>query len=287
MMSTLRINLDRLGRWADETVFSVDAARTKAYAAATNDDHPRHASGELAPPIFACVPMAEALSLAMDALVAREDRRWGLHASQDMHLHRPLVPGMVLHTRAAAIGVQPRASGAAVVIKSESRDAGGTLVNEQYGTIFFRLRFDGQAAGREPPDHRMPPEVKGTEPLITVTYRIDDDQTFRYADASGDRNPLHLSDEFARSVGLPGIVVHGMLTMALTGRAVIATVCGDDPARLRRLAVRFARPVLPGQEIATRIRAAGRRDARAVYVYDTLNPAGKQVVQDGLAEVDA
>ncbi len=83
--------------------------------------------------------------------------------------------------------------------------------------------------------------------MAEVTYRFDDDQTFRYAEASGDPVRIHLDDAAARAVGLPGIIIHGLCTMAFCGRAVIESVGGGDPTRLARLAVKFSRPVLPGQ----------------------------------------
>src|SRR5262245_4360993 len=69
------------------------------------------------------------------------------------------------------------------------------------------------------------------------------EQIAAYAEASGDRNPIHLDDEFARSVGLPGVIAHGMLQMGL-----LARVAGD-PARLRRLSCRFAGMVRPGDTV--------------------------------------
>jgi acyl dehydratase len=129
--------------------------------------------------------------------------------------------------------------------------------------------------------------------VISVDQTIDSDQTYRYAEVSGDHNSIHLDADFARSVGLPGIIVHGMCVMAFAGRAVVAAACVGDPARLKRLAVRFARPVFPGQEITTRIWAAdqgvdrptGEHSARRTYAFETVNPDGKAVLLDGLAEV--
>lgn len=74
------------------------------------------------------------------------------------------------------------------------------------------------------------------------------EQIARYAEASGDRNPIHLDDAFARSVGLPGVIAHGMLQMGLLANLAVEAA-GGDPRRVRRLAVRFAGMVLPGDEI--------------------------------------
>jgi acyl dehydratase len=97
--------------------------------------------------------------------------------------------------------------------------------------------------------------------------------------------PIHLDADVARSVGLPGIIIHGLCTMAFTSWAAIEQVAGGDPHRLRRLAVRFSKPVLPGDDVTTRFWSAGARDGGAAYAYESTNPAGEPVIKDGLVEV--
>ncbi len=77
--------------------------------------------------------------------------------------------------------------------------------------------------------------------LPARTYRITRADLVRYAGASGDFNPIHWSDRIATGVGLPGVIAHGMFTMALVGRAVTAWV--GDPAAVVDFGVRFTRPV--------------------------------------------
>jgi acyl dehydratase len=77
--------------------------------------------------------------------------------------------------------------------------------------------------------------------LPPLTVRLTRTDVVRYAGASGDLNPIHWSDRVARSVQLPGVVAHGMLTMALAGRLVTAWL--GDPGAVRSLSVRFTRPV--------------------------------------------
>jgi acyl dehydratase len=79
----------------------------------------------------------------------------------------------------------------------------------------------------------------------TVTFTPE--QIAAYARASGDMNPIHLDDTFARSVGLPGLIAHGMLQMG-----ILATVAADvagSPTRLRRLSCRFAGVVESGDTV--------------------------------------
>src|SRR5437879_6407594 len=81
------------------------------------------------------------------------------------------------------------------------------------------------------------------------------EQITRYAEASGDRNPIHLDDDFARSVGLPGLIAHGMLQMGIL--ATVAAEAAGGPEHLRRIAVRFAGMVVPGDTVTFRAEPAG------------------------------
>lgn len=92
--------------------------------------------------------------------------------------------------------------------------------------------------------------------------------------------PIHLDDALAKQVGLPGIIIHGLCTMAFTSVAAIQHGWPNDPTRLRRLAVRFAKPITPGQTITTSLRDAGD----GVLAYETAADSGDVVIKDGLAE---
>jgi acyl dehydratase len=74
--------------------------------------------------------------------------------------------------------------------------------------------------------------------------------------------------------------------MAMCSQAVIKTVADADPARLKRLAVRFAKPVIPGNDVVVSIFDAGERDGRRVYAFEARS-AGDVVIKDGLAEVES
>ncbi len=73
------------------------------------------------------------------------------------------------------------------------------------------------------------------------------EQIAAYAEASGDHNPIHLDDAFARAVGLPGLIAHGMLQMGIA--ATVAAEAAGGPEQLRRLSVRFAGMVVPGDTV--------------------------------------
>jgi acyl dehydratase len=194
------------------------------------------------------------------------------------------VPGQTLTTTAEAYSIRVGASGTRGTMRLESVDPGGTLVLEQYMTAFFRGMSDGESGGPGTPDHSFP-EAARSKTVGQFTIHVDDDQTFRYRDASGDQMPIHVDDEFAKSVGLPGIIAHGPCTMAMCSQAIVKTVCGGDPSRLKRLAVRFAKPVFPGSDVVTTIHDAGELGGRRRYAFEATS-RGDVVIKDGLAEVE-
>ncbi|MEY7974198.1 MaoC family dehydratase [Saccharomonospora xinjiangensis] len=85
-------------------------------------------------------------------------------------------------------------------------------------------------------------ELKVGDELPPLSVRVTRDQLVRYAGASLDFNPIHWNERFATEVGLPGVIAHGMLTMALGGRLVTGWL--GDPGRLVEYGARFTRPVV-------------------------------------------
>jgi acyl dehydratase len=107
--------------------------------------------------------------------------------------------------------------------------------------------------------------------LIEHKVLFQQEQIAAYARASGDMNPIHLDAVFARSVGLPGVIAHGMLQMSIA--AVVAGKAAGDPKRLRKLACRFAGMVEPGDVVTFTAEetAPGKLQLRAVNQHgDTI-----------------
>src|SRR5437588_9757087 len=92
--------------------------------------------------------------------------------------------------------------------------------------------------------------------------------TIRYAGASGDFNPIHIDEEFARSVGLPGRILHGLWTMAQVARA--HTEAAGGPEKLRRLSVQFRGMGQLGEEIVVSGKVEEVRDAGAVVASEAV-----------------
>jgi 3-hydroxybutyryl-CoA dehydratase len=107
----------------------------------------------------------------------------------------------------------------------------------------------------------------------------------RYAGASGDFNPIHIDPEFAKQVGLPGNILHGLYSMAQVARANTAAA-GGDPRTLKRLAVQFRGMGFPEQEITISGTVSEVRDGRLVI--DTVaEQSGNQIIRNAEAELEA
>jgi acyl dehydratase len=106
----------------------------------------------------------------------------------------------------------------------------------------------------------------------------------RYAGASGDFNPIHIDPEFARTVGLPGNILHGLYGMAQVARATVAAA-GGDPRALRRLSVQFREMGFPEQEITVTGTVREERDGRVV-IETAADQGGKEIIRNAEAEVE-
>ena len=107
--------------------------------------------------------------------------------------------------------------------------------------------------------------------------------TYRYAGASGDFNPIHIDPEFAKAVGLPSNILHGLYSMAITARGVNA-LAGGDPRALKRLSVQFRGMGMPEQEIVVSGTVKEVSDGRVVI--DTVAAQGdNQVIRNAEAEL--
>jgi acyl dehydratase len=124
------------------------------------------------------------------------------------------------------------------------------------------------------------------EPGVALAeLRVTPDRcaTARYAGASGDFNPIHLDDQFAQSVGLPGRILHGLYTMALLARA--QTEAAGGPEHLRRIAVQFRGIAVPEQEIVISS-VVRERDGDRVVIAATATQQGKAVIRAAIVELD-
>ena len=111
--------------------------------------------------------------------------------------------------------------------------------------------------------------------IPTVTVTPDKYLTVRYAGASGDFNPIHIDDDFAHQVGLPGRILHGLWTMAQVARAQTDVV--GDPLALKSLSVQFRGMGVPEQDITITSKLKSSADGEAVFDCEAVQDGNKLV----------
>ncbi|GAA4712535.1 MaoC/PaaZ C-terminal domain-containing protein [Phytohabitans rumicis] len=256
-------DLSVVDRWSDERTVEVTAAGVEAYAAVVGGPSP----------VYAVAPAMDLVFAVAEAAVPAELRARVVHGQEDLVFHRPLPVGEKVTLRAAVVGLHGKGSGTTATIKVETRDAAGQLVNEQYVTEFYRGVPTDLAAGSAAPP--LPREPLDGPPLHTATTPLPPDLPRQYADASGDHNPIHLDDDFARAAGLPGVIVHGLASLAIATGVVLSA---SGKTGLRRLGCRFTRPVAPGDTLTTRVWAH-----EGGYRFDAVDGHDQVVLGSGVA----
>jgi acyl dehydratase len=129
----------------------------------------------------------------------------------------------------------------------------------------------------------MSDQLRAGESIPELRVTPDKYLTVRYAGASGDYNPIHFDADFAKAVGLPGPILHGLWTMAQVARA--AADAAGGPEKLKRLSVQFRGMGMPEQELVVKGTVRDGADGRAL-IETMAEQNGKPVIRNAEAEVE-
>ncbi len=205
-----------------------------------------------------------------------------VHGEEGVTIHAPIPPvgRFVGRSWVEEIIDKGEGKGALILIKRTLHDAASnTLLATVRRTTFARGDggFGGPDGLKAPEPHRLPDD-RGpdhvcdlpTLPQQALIYRLN-----------GDANPLHIDPDVAAEAGFPRPILHGLCTFGVAGHAVLRTLCGYDPARLKRFDVRFSAPVFPGETIRTEMWTDGGTVSFRARVVER----DVVVLNNGLAEI--
>jgi acyl dehydratase len=199
-----------------------------------------------------------------------------LHAEQSLQIHQPLpVEGTVIgEISIDEIYDKGASKGAILYMTRKLFDGGSGDLLATMGTVSF-LRGDGGCGGKTEgaPKPRPVPAERGADQSAVLPNPRNQALIYRL---SGDYNPLHIDPEIAGIAGFDRPILHGLCHYGMAGRALIATLCGDDPSRLLRLDTRFTSPVYPGEPLHVELWNIGAGDASFRVVASERNV----IVQD-------
>jgi acyl dehydratase len=261
----------------------VDRDAVLSYAAATNDPSAEYLAGAV-PPLFIVSLMHSAIldnhRLLTEMLGSSAG---GVHAGHDVYFYHPVRADMILHWTTKVYSAAQTSIGVRVVTRIPFYDALDQLVTEHYWSSIYFGTTIAAAVGPRLANHAFPEAARSHE-LGSASFEIADDQPFRYAEASGDHAPIHLSDEDARSHGFPAKLLHGLCTLAICGVAVVRVAGHGESGRLSRLTAHFAKPVFPPCTLDVRVYDPGAPAENSLAVAFEASSAGSIAVSHGRAE---
>jgi len=196
-----------------------------------------------------------------------------VHGQQAVTLHRPIpVEGTAVLT-SKIVGIYDKGKAAVVATETSAVLKGtGEALYTNLSSAF--IRGEGGWGGDRGPSGpaNVPPD---RAPDHQVTYQTSPDQALVYR-LSGDRNPLHSDPSFAAMGGFDRPILHGLCSYGFTGRALLHTLAGSDPARLRHIEARFSSPVYPGDALTISMWAEGDG-----ALFSTARQDGTVVIDQG------
>jgi acyl dehydratase len=196
-----------------------------------------------------------------------------VHAQHDIVFHRPLRAGETVRTSARIVAALARAPGAFLVFRCETRDAQGSLVVvSHYGYLYRGVALEGPDARLtdvpDPPALAAKLSPIGEIPVPATAAHV-------YTECARIFNPIHTDIAYARAAGLPGIILHGTATLALSVSKALR-LHGIEWRRVRALSCRFSGMVLMPSTLS--VHAA--RDSGAI-AFETANERGERVITRG------
>lgn len=276
----MSINMDVVGKKMEPIPFAYDEDRVILYAlgigAGVDELGFVYEKNLKVFPTFAVAPFMPALFNFIPKI--KLNLQAVLHGEQKIVFHKTIPPSATIYTSTLCETIYDKGDkGAVVTVRFETCDENGEPIFENTAVIIDRSagNFGGDSGPKS--DHIAPPE--GKEPDFHIEYGTSLNQGALYR-LSGDKNPLHIEPEFAMKAGFDRPILHGLCSFGYAGRAVLHSVCGSDPSRLKAFSARFMNVVFPGDKLIVE----GWKVRNGIYIIQVKNQNGKLVLGNALAE---
>lgn len=197
-----------------------------------------------------------------------------VHGSEAVTLHRPIPVEAEVQMQDKVVAMYDKGKAAVVVIENSVKTLAGEPLFDVRMSAF--IRGEGGWGGDRGPSGPQNEPPADRAPDHETSYTTSPDQAFLYR-LSGDRNPLHTDPSFAALGGFDRPILHGLCSYGFTGRALLAQLCDNDPARFHHIEGRFSSPVMPGEALTVRSWKVG--DGSAVF---TTAVGDRVVIDQGL-----
>ena len=263
------------------------------YAAAVGDTNPRYMDdsrrgGIVAPPMFAAAitwPVMHQFNHRLGGAVPPHVLPTLVHASEHLVFHRPVRPGDSLRVGGHAVAVYPGRAGTWLVMKLEAHDfSGGPVFTEYVGGVFRGVECSDEGQGKETVPGYLHFE-ESESPAWSVEIAIPRQLPYVYDGCTDIVFPIHTSVSFARQMGLPDIVLQGTATLAIATRELVNREAGGTTERLKEMACRFSKMVVPDSTIRVELTHREQRGVEKLVGFRVLTGAGEPAISQGFARI--
>jgi len=284
-----------VGISASEPV-EVTARWMMAFAASVGATGPKYldtasTAGIVAHPVFPVALEWPAMLALADTPEAQQltamERARNVHGALDLHLLRPIEPGVRLTVEAMIVSLEQRGQNTHQVVKVEFKNKSGDVLCRSFQTgIFLGTALDGEnrciASAPEVPAWDVESRGDGVdrnarEPTENVAFCVGAGAGQIYSECARIWNPIHSDREVALAAGLPGVILHGTATLAIAITHLVGDALGGDPSHIARLGCQF-RGMVPQP---SSLHLKYQRISKSFIGFEVLNEQEKVVIKQG------
>ena len=255
------INTDVIGYKTQKKTVTIDEESVKNYLEAINSVNPFYLQSKYAPPMFNVAleiahiqELWELEKLHGSKEEAEKNVLMLVHGEQKMIFKRLLKCGEEITTHSLIEDVQNKGRHYIIFLKSIHEDGDSKEVGLSYWTLFIRAEDSKLQKNTSKKESKPKPQTEVEEKnfVLDKNFHIPDGITYKYAEASGDRNKIHIDSEYAKKAGLEGIIVHGLCTMAMVIEQITDNYLKGLPGEIKDVNLRFSSPVWPEDDLTVR-----------------------------------
>ena len=264
----------QVGRVFHGTPVFVQRAHVRAFAEATGQVS---ADGPIAMPMLSVAFFNTVFHQLFDDSEVAIDKQRLLFGEMALDFRQPVAVGDLVVAKCWLEAIEDKHNGQFLRVRSRLMNEGQVRVD---GLATFFVRWAGQSRlGRLTASVTDPIASAAAIHHFEADLQTQADQAQRFADAANDHNPIHLDADFARAAGLKGVILHGLCSMSMSARALTEGPGAGQAQRLKHLAVRFAKPVYPGQSL--QLRASSFEPG--AYQFEVRSDSDELVITQGRA----
>jgi acyl dehydratase len=287
------LNTDYIGYKTDVFSEEINKDSVLSYLSSIGSSNPYYENNNVAPHIFNVVQEIELVESIwkMEDLYESSDEMMRsvlmlVHGEQTMNFSRLIKFGETIDSYAVIENIQQKGLNNILRLKVFHLDSDKKEVGDSSWTLFIRASDSEIAKAKElrknePPKEKKTPREPQEEPKYCLEglFEVEEGITYKYAEASKDKNPIHLDKETAKKAGLQGIIVHGLCTMAMVMDNIIDKYLSSNPEKISSVSLRFSSPVWPGDKL----KVNGWKDSEDsnLLKFEVQNGSQTKVIKSG------